>query len=77
MRIINDKEMTTLSRILIMVAPSEASELASKINNIDPNIGDHTHVDDQEYAREITIAIYTDQDMHYFTKEVRELIKAP
>jgi len=77
MRIINDKDMTTLSRILIMLTPSEASELASKINNIDPNIGDHIHVDDQEYAREITIAIYTDQNMHNFTKEVRELIKAP
>jgi uncharacterized protein YegJ (DUF2314 family) len=77
MQIINDKDLTTLSRILIMLTPSEASELASKIKSIDPNIGEHIHVDDQEYSREITIAVYTDQNLHYFTKEIRELIKAP
>jgi hypothetical protein len=77
MQIINDKDLTTLSRILIMLTPSEASELASKIKSIDPNMGEHIHVDDQEYSREITIAVYTDQNLHYFTKEIRELIKAP
>jgi hypothetical protein len=76
MRIINDKDMTTLSRILIMLTPSEASELSNKIKSIDPNIGEHIHINDQEYAREITIAIYTDQNMHYYTKEIVELIKA-
>ena len=69
--------MTTLSRILIILTPSESSELASKIKSIDPNMGEHIHVDDQEYSREITIAVYTDQNLHYFTKEIRELIKAP
>lgn len=59
-----------------MLTPNEASELAGKIKSIDPNKGDHIHVDDLEYAREITIAIYTDQNIHYFAKEIRDLIKA-
>ena len=68
MRIIEDKTMKPLNSILIMLTPGEASELASKILSIDPTIGDHVHVDDLEYAREITIAIYTDQNTHFFTR---------
>jgi hypothetical protein len=77
MRIIEEKSMKSLKSILIMLTPSEASELASSIRSIDPTKGEHIHVDDLEYAREITIAIYTDQNEHFFTKEIRDLIKAP
>lgn len=76
MLIINEKDMTTLSSIFIILTPGEALELASKIKSIAPNIGEHIHVDDQEYSREITSAVYTDQNLHYFPKEIRELINA-
>jgi len=74
MRIIDTKNMKALSSILIMLTPSEASELASSLEQLDPTIGDHSHVDDLEYKREITIAVYTDQNQHFFAPAIRAII---
>ena len=69
--------METFSSILLMLTPSEASELASKLKSIDANEGEHIHINDLEYKREITIAIYTDENLHFYNEEIRNLIKSP
>jgi hypothetical protein len=77
MRIIDQKTHTTLSKILIMLTPDEALELWSSIENIDYTKPNHIHVDDAEYKREITVAIYTDKNLQSFSEEVRKVIEEP
>jgi hypothetical protein len=60
-----------------MLTPSEASELADKMKSLDAGSGDHIHVNDSEYEREITLAIYTDQNLHFFAQEIQDLIRFP
>jgi hypothetical protein len=74
MRIINEKNNECLDSILIMLTPDEASELSSKLNSINPNVGEHIHVNDENYQTEIIIAIYTDQNINYFTETIKNII---
>jgi hypothetical protein len=76
MRIIDEKSKKTITSITIMLTPVEASELIGKIGKIDVNSGDHIHVNDREYKREITIAIYTNDNQQYFSKEIIEILNA-
>lgn len=74
MRIIDKENKKTLNSILIMLTPNEAAELIDYLQGIDPKIGDHLHIDDIDYKREITIAIYTDENQHFFSEEIRKII---
>ncbi len=74
MRIIDYKNNTTIDSILIMLTPSEASEMVSKIESLDPGSGDHVHINDIDYKREITIAIYSEQNPHFFSDKIQNLI---
>jgi hypothetical protein len=74
MRIIDNDNKKVLDKVLIMLTVSEAKELADMIESLDPTVGDHIHVDDIDYKREITVAIYTDENQHYFAEEIRKII---
>ena len=74
MRIIDEKNRKTLSSILIMLTTQEAKELRDYLEDLNPDVGDHLHVSDINYKREITIAIYTDKNMHFFSEEIRNII---
>ncbi len=73
----NNSINTTLKSVLIMLTPEEALELWSLTKNIDPSRGDHIHVDDAEYKRQITVAIYTEENLHFFREDVRKVISEP
>jgi hypothetical protein len=75
MRIINNKSKRSLDSILLMLTPSEAFELLSKLKSINPDTGDHFHVSDLEFCREITVSIYTDKNLHLFSDEIRKIIQ--
>ncbi len=70
MRIIDDDGKRALTSIVILLTPEEAFELASKLRSIDASQGEHIHVDDIEYKREITFAVYTGENREYFSKEI-------
>lgn len=76
MRIIDLETNKTVDNILIMLTPEEASELSSKIKHIDVSKGAHIHVDDLDYRREITVAIYTEENLSFFSDTVRAVLKA-
>ncbi|MBI9047077.1 MAG: hypothetical protein JEZ06_21505 [Anaerolineaceae bacterium] len=75
MRIIDDEKIVALDSILLMLTQTEASELVSKLKKIDPNKGDHIHVNDIDFAKEITIAIYTEDNLHYFSEDIQKIIE--
>jgi hypothetical protein len=75
MRILNEDNDQPIKGVLIMLTPSEAKELGDKIRRLTPEKGDHIHVDDETYMREITIAIYTPENTQSFSRRVIELIE--
>jgi len=77
MRIIDQETRKTLSTVLIMLTPDEAFELWSSVKNIDSSKANHIHVDDADYKRELTVAIYTDNNLQFFSEEVRKVIEEP
>ena len=58
------------------VNPWEAKELASALQHLNVKEGDHCHLDDEEYKREITIAVYTNENLHYYAEEIRKIINS-
>ncbi len=76
MRILDTLNNQPLTNILILLTPSEMNELKDKLEIINPEFKDHIHVEDAEYAREITVAVYTANNLHFFSKNVRDLIES-
>ena len=58
-----------------MLTPSEAKELVDKIRQLTSEKGDHLHINDETYMREITMAIYTPENSHSFNRRVINLIE--
>jgi hypothetical protein len=74
MRIYDDESKKSLGSILIMLTPGEVHELIGKLKSLDLT-NDHVHVDDENYKREITIGLYTPQNLQNFSDEVIRLIQ--
>lgn len=74
MRIYDDESKKSLGSILIMLTPGEVHELIGKLKSLDLT-NDHIHVDDENYKREITVGLYTPQNLQNFSDEVIRLIQ--
>ena len=74
MIIYDESSRKQLSNITILLTPQEADELADKLINLTPEPGDHVHVDNETYSKEITIAIYTPKNVEAFAKHFRKMI---
>jgi hypothetical protein len=75
MRILHADDVTVLTSVLIMLTPDEAAELADGLRGLDPKTGDHIHVSDETFTREITIAVYTPENLKFFAERIRRLIE--
>lgn len=75
MRILNKDDNKPVKNIIIILTPSEAKYLRDTIEQLTPEKGDHIHVSDDEFKREITIAIYTPENTHNFSPRVIDLIE--
>jgi len=74
MRILNQDSNQPVKSILIMLTPSEAKELVGKIQRLTSEKGDHLHLYDEKFMREVTIAIYTPENLQSFNRQVIQLI---
>ncbi|MBN1536943.1 MAG: hypothetical protein JW908_09450 [Anaerolineales bacterium] len=75
MRILNQDSGKTIKSVLIMLTPSEAHELSGKLRCINPEIGDHIHVNDENFTHELTLSIYTPDNLDIFVRKIREIIE--
>ena len=75
MILVNAETQELLTDVLILLTSSEAKELFDKLENLDPEQGDHCHVNNEEFSKELTVAIYTPENAKYFDEDVRKLIK--
>ncbi len=75
MILVNAKTQETLTDVLILLTPSEAKELSNKLENLTSEAGEHVHINNDEFSKELTVAVYTRNNARYFAKEVTELIE--
>ena len=76
MRILDQDNDKAVNSILIMLTPSEAKELVDKIRQLTTEKGDHLHLGDETFLREITIAIYTSENVLTFNPRIVNLIES-
>jgi len=77
MRILNQDDDKSTKNILILLTPSEAAELRDDLESLlhQNENNQHTHINDIEYSREITIAIYRDsENIDQFDERTQRLI---
>lgn len=76
MRILDEDTDKALKNIFVLLTQAEASELRDVLNGLilSKLDADHSHINDIEYNREITIALYEDDAPNTYNKRVKKLI---
>jgi hypothetical protein len=73
MRIYDDVNKQALDDILIMLTPEEIQKLIDSLEN-QPENGAYILFNDEQQKREITIGVYTPENLHIFSSEVVRVI---
>jgi hypothetical protein len=75
MKIFDVENKRILSNVTVFLTPGEALKLASSIADLGHNPSDqHIHINDEEFNSEITIAVYTPENINMFDEESRTVI---
>lgn len=74
MRILDETNNKTIDSVLIMLTKNEAKEFLLKISSLNPKEGDHVHINDLSAKREITILIYTSENLKFYSPEIQGII---
>jgi hypothetical protein len=74
MRIVDEENDKLIDSILIMLTEKEAEELSRKISSLKPEEGDHIHVNDLKFKRQITVLIYNQKNLHFYSESIRKVI---
>lgn len=76
MRILDQDEDRATSRIIILLRASEARELKGALEAIlnDERSARHEHVPSVDHDKEITVALYVEEEMESFDERSRRLI---
>ena len=76
MRILNDDTNEAISSAVIILTIPEAAELRDKIEQLNKRkmALDHSHINDQDYEKEITVSIYDVQSSEGYVNRFQKLI---
>lgn len=78
MRMLNVDTNEPVDCLTLYLTWAEAEELLGALKGIMKNPDEkqmqHSHVNDQDYAREVTVAIYTEKNLNQFDERSRRLI---
>lgn len=75
MRLLNESDDQALRRIILYLTRSEAEEFRDAISDLlqDPK-GKHSHIPSSDYQKEVTICIYSEDDVSGFDDRSKRLI---
>jgi hypothetical protein len=76
MIILDENNNKVLTSLLVLLTAAEAQELMDKLRRLDPTSGDHIHINDEKFTKEITVAVYTPDNLKFFSKHVRHLVES-
>jgi len=76
MRILDQESDKAIKKILLLLTPSEASELKNDLERMlsEKKFGDHSHICDINYEHEVTISIYEDGNTDAFNNRINRLL---
>ena len=76
MRILNSASDQPLLDIVIYLTPAEAIQMQGYLEQLlaEPD-QHHAHLNDEDFTREVTLAVYTDQNLPEFDARSRKLIE--
>jgi hypothetical protein len=74
MKILDKDSGKLLDSVVLMLTPTEAKQLVDFMKNIKPEQGDHIHVDNDNFQTGITVLVYTEDNLNFFSKDVRDII---
>lgn len=75
MRLLDQDTSNELLDVAVYLTPSEVQQMVAALTNLLNNPAEHhVHLNDDSYSREITISIYTDQNLNQFDERSRRLI---
>jgi hypothetical protein len=77
MRILDTEHDLVLSSVLILLTPDEAKYLTDTLSTLNIETGEHIHVSDEDYQRELTFSVYTSSNRKYFSEKISKLIEEP
>ncbi len=75
MRIYDKHNKEALTNILIMLTSKELRELIDSLDSLEEHM-EHVHIDDDDYKRQITIGIYSNENLQKFSPEIVKLIES-
>lgn len=77
MRLLDEIKDKPLSYVTLLLTYNEAGELRNQLDRLIEHYGKigHHHVSDNDYQREITIAIYNESDISEFSERIQQLIR--
>jgi hypothetical protein len=75
MKIYDADSKRVLKSVTLFLTPAEAAELVYSATDLSGHPEKHHHhVCDSEYKNEITVAVYTDDNLNSFDEESRQII---
>jgi hypothetical protein len=74
MRILNEANDESLSRIIVYLTLSEASELRDSLMSILETKSHHEHIASADFKKELTISVYDPHRLESFDERSRTLI---
>jgi hypothetical protein len=79
MLIFDDEKEKSINNIILMLKLEEAIQLEGAIDDLiekEKNGGktSHKHINNEEYTKEITVAIYNDKSINEFMPIIRDMI---
>jgi len=75
MRILDENTDKSLENITLYLTLSEAMELRGSLNELIENPkNNHTHINDENYQKELTVCIYSTEDLNGFNTRSIDLI---
>ncbi len=77
MRILDEKIDTSIDTVTILLTLDEANELIDGLSDLinTTKTDSHVHVSNHDFSKEITIALYNDNNINSFSERYRKLIK--
>ena len=78
MRILDEDRDKALKNILLLLTKQEAVQLISDLEDLvnDDTKGNHSHINNEDYSKEITRALYEENNIDdFFSERCKKLIK--
>lgn len=76
MRILDEQRDCTVAKATILLTKTEAEELRDSLESVLANRREnHAHIPSEDFRKEITVAVYDEENIHTFNERCQRLIR--